>query len=200
MKGIKIGITGEMGSGKSYIASLFKDLGVKTYNCDERSKFLQNYNRPLRKQIIEYFGKDSYKNGELNRKYLSDIIFNNPEKKSQMTSFITPHLLKDFYAFYAGNKDEVFILVESAILFESGWSELMDCIMYVQVPESKRIERCIKRDNITPEEYKLRMKDQISTYIKVSKSNWILHNFTNEPKDRKVKEIYDSIMENHKYS
>ena len=74
---IKVGITGLMGSGKSYISSLFEDLGVPLYNSDERARWVNNNNTFLKKELIDEFGNDIYYNGELNRNKVRQLVFVN---------------------------------------------------------------------------------------------------------------------------
>lgn len=196
----KIGITGEMGSGKSYICSLFQNLGVAIYNSDQRLKDIQNSDPELRKMIIDILGEESYDGSVLNRKWVSGVVFNDSEKLSKLQSIVTPFQLSDFNRFCEEHQSDVFVLIESAILYETGWDEFVDFTIYVQVPESKRIQRAQKRDGITPEEYKARMKNQVPIFYKAKDSTWIVHNFTDEPKDKLVKKIYDEIIDGSKFS
>ena len=196
----KIGITGEMGSGKSYICSLFQNLGVAIYNSDQRLKDIQNSDPELRKMIIDILGEESYDGSVLNRKWVSGVVFNDSEKLSKLQSIVTPFQLSDFNRFCEEHQSDVFVLIESAILYETGWNEFVDFTIYVQVPESKRIQRAQKRDGITPEEYKARMKNQVPIFYKAKDSTWIVHNFTDEPKDKLVKKIYDEIIDGSKFS
>lgn len=196
----KVGITGELGSGKTYISGLFRDLGVQIYNSDTRLKDIQNSDPELRQSIIDFLGEESYNGSVLNRKWVAGVVFNDPTKLSKLQSLVIPYQLRDFYDFCEIHKGEVFILIESAILYETGWDELVDLIIYVQVPERKRIERAQKRDGITPEDYKARMANQVPIFYKAKDSDWIIHNFTDEPKNSKVKQIYDEIIEGDKFA
>ena len=209
----KIGLTGECCSGKTYICNIFKESGIKVYNTDLRVKYLQNTNHDLRNQIIEYLGPKSYIDSDgsyyssgisiLDSKYVADIIFNDDIKKKRIVSMITPYLLEDYAYFCENNRHEVFTIVESDILFESGWNEIVDYIIYVQASESKRIERFIKRSafsDATAEYYKLRMKDQFSPIVKAYASDWVINNFTEISKKSKVDEIINEILLNAKYS
>ena len=81
---IKVGLTGGIGSGKTTVAKVFETLGIPVYYADDKAKYLMNTDETLKAMIIQHFGNDSYKNGELDRKYLAGIVFNNKEKTKNL--------------------------------------------------------------------------------------------------------------------
>lgn len=194
---IKVGITGMMGSGKSYISSLFVDLGVPIYNSDERAKLLINNNNLLKNEIISEFG-NVYTDGIINKYKVRSIIFTKggEENLSKMNSIVHPYVFKDFLEFCEKNIDKPMILGESAMLFESKMDKYVDKIIYVDVPYQIRLDRAIKRDGINKSEYDNRMKNQINTEIKISLSDFIIDNSNMDSKIDIVKNIYNNLVSN----
>jgi dephospho-CoA kinase len=175
---IKVGITGLMGSGKSYISSLFEELGVPLYNSDERARWVNNNNTFLKNKLIDEFGDNIYSNGELNKDKLRQIVFVNggEERLKKLNQIVHPYIFQDFNDFCSKNSNKPMILAESAILFESKMNTYLDKIIFVNVPYDIRLERTIKRDGITKEEYDNRMKGQISPEEKIKISDFVLDN------------------------
>jgi dephospho-CoA kinase len=193
---LKVGITGLMGSGKSYISSQFSELGVPVYNSDERAKWVNNNIPELKEQLIAEFG-DVYTNGVLDKYKVRKIVFveGGEEKLKRLNQICHPYVRKDFEDFCTLHKDKPFILAESAILFESGMSEKMDRIIFVDVRYSVRLERAMKRDNITREEYDSRMKSQLDDSEKKKRSDFIIDNSITGPKLDDVKKIFNILVD-----
>src|SRR5688572_14284946 len=92
---LKIGLTGGIGSGKTTVACIFETLGIPVYYADVATKHLMNSDPVLRQSIIENFGEASYRNGELDRKYLAGIVFNDREKLELLNSLTHPSTIRD---------------------------------------------------------------------------------------------------------
>jgi len=194
---IKVGITGLMGSGKSYISSLFEELGVPLYNSDERARWVNNNNTFLKKELIDEFGNDIYYNGELNRNKVRQLVFTNggEERLRKLNQIVHPYIFQDFNDFCSENSDKQMILAESALLFESKMNTYLDKIIFVNVPYDIRLERTIKRDGITKEEYDNRMKSQISSEEKIKLSDFIFDNTDLSPNEAKnIVNIFYNIL------
>jgi dephospho-CoA kinase len=192
---LKIGITGFMGSGKTYIANLFAKKGVPVYNCDKGSKNLVMNNADLILAIKAEFGEDIY-SGESVFKNLSKIVFIKGDKTrlNKLMSIISPFIQADMERFYAEHKDHKFCLVESAILYENKMEEKLDKVIYVSCPEEIGMRRAIERDGITEQDYKNRMEDQISSIDKIKMSEHIIYNADFGDTEQSVNEIYDVIL------
>lgn len=192
---IKVGITGQMGSGKSYISSLFGDLGVPIYNSDERARWINNNNISLKNEIISEFG-DVYTDGIMDKYKMRNIVFvdGGEEKLKRINSIVIPYVFRDFLEFCDINSNNPMILGESAILFESKMDKYVDKVIYVDVPYEIRLERTIRRDNITKSEYDNRMKSQIGTEEKIKLSDYVIDNSIIDSKVDIVKNIYNNLV------
>jgi dephospho-CoA kinase len=193
---IKLGLTGELASGKSTICDIFESRGVPVYNCDNGSKNLVITNLDLIQKIKSEFGNDIYDANIFNN--LAKIVFaeNAEEKLKTLTALITPYINADIDLFFDTNKDEKFCLIESAILFETDLYKKVDDILYVVVPENIRIKRAIGRNGMTEKEYKIRMKNQIFWIEKVRRSTFTIHNIDFEVAKETIDYIYDYYANN----
>ncbi len=147
MKPKLIGITGGIGAGKSTVSTICKHLGFKVYNSDQRAKEIVSEDSIIKKKFISFFGNNIYKNGVLDRKFLSDKIFNDKSSLQQINSIIHPAVKKDFNCWVINNSHCQILFKESALLFETKAYRELDKIIYVSAPKKLRIERVISRDN-----------------------------------------------------
>jgi dephospho-CoA kinase len=172
---LRIGITGGIGSGKSTVAGIFSVLGIPVYNSDDASKRLMAEDENLKRNIIASFGESSYVNGMLNRKYLAAQVFENSKKLALLNSLVHPATINDARQWMEKQKS-VYVIKEAALIFESGSNEFLDFVIGVQSPRELRIERALKRDNVTREEIEARMKLQMDEDEKMKRCNFIIVN------------------------
>lgn len=171
----KAGITGGIGSGKTVVANLFRLLGIPVYDADSSAKRLMQEDPELQKQIIDLFGDESYKDGQLNTAYLSAAVFTSSEKLDQLNNIVHPATIKAANDWFA-KQNAPYILKEAALLFESGSAKDLDFIIGVSAPAALRIKRVMDRNKITAEEVKKRMKNQIDETIKMRLCNSVIIN------------------------
>ena len=180
---IKVGITGGIGSGKSYICNIFKELGVKIYDADKMAKQLMVSNSDVIKNIKHNFGTIAYlDNGELNRDHLSSVVFSNSDKLAILNSIVHPVLLSDFASFAeeSERRGEKIVIMEAAILIESGFDQFMDKILVINADYELRIKRATERDNVDIEKVKSRMSAQINDEERNKKADFIIFNNKND--------------------
>ena len=164
---IKVGLTGGIGSGKTTIARIFETLDIAVYYADDAAKKLMNTNAVLKRSILNHFGEDSYKNNELDRKYLATIVFNDKEKLELLNSLTHPVTIKDAEE-WINKQTSPYIIKEAALLFESGAAEHLDYIIGVYAPQHIRIKRVMDRDGISAEEVMKRICRQMEEETKIS--------------------------------
>ncbi|MFI3285276.1 MAG: dephospho-CoA kinase [Rikenellaceae bacterium] len=157
----KIGVTGGIGSGKSTLCHLFKDLGIAVYNSDSKAKELMNGDLEIRTQIVEAFGSESYVSGSLNREFLAEKVFGNNDNIDLINSIVHPRVMADFEN-WALKQNSAYVILECAILFESAFDKCVDKTLCVLSPKPLRIERIISRDNLTIDQIEKRMEAQFS--------------------------------------
>ncbi len=173
----KIGITGGIGSGKTTVCEIFKLLGVPVFHADDEAKILQNNDLHIRELLIKLFGKHIYfPDGMLDRKKLAGLIFNNSEALAKVNSIIHPAVRNSFLKWANNHQDAYYILYEAAILLESGYASDFDRTILVFAEEKVRIERVIKRDNVSEELVKQRINNQMTEAQKIKMVDFIIEN------------------------
>lgn len=153
---MKIGITGGIGSGKSYVCSQLKSLGIDVYDCDEAAKRLLVTSDSLKKQMCSLIGHNAYNvDGLLNKKIVANFLLASEDNASKIDAIVHPAVAEDY-------KSSGCQWMECAIIFESGFNKLVDRVVCVSAPEELRISRIIKRDGISREKALQWMSKQFS--------------------------------------
>jgi dephospho-CoA kinase len=191
---LRIGLTGGIGSGKTTVAQIFNVLGIPVYSSDDAAKRLMNEDEDLKKKIIESFGKESYQNGELNRKYVANEAFSDPKKIKLLNSMVHPATIKDASA-WMEKQNAPYVIKEAALIFESGSDEFLDYVIGVKSPLNLRIERTMKRNNVTAEEVASRMKLQMDEVEKMNRCDFIIVNDEKEMLIPQVLSLHQKFLE-----
>lgn len=175
----RIAITGQMGSGKSFITREFSKLGVPILMMDDVAKEIQFTNKDLISELSKRF-PEGYPNGVLDKMKMREILFTDKtgKNKKDISVIIRPYLFNEVLSFFQRNEDKKYVVVESALLYEYKIESMFDDVIFVHSDPQLRKEKAIKRDNITEDEYNNRMKDQLSDEFKLQKANVITNDFT----------------------
>ncbi|MDX1471450.1 MAG: dephospho-CoA kinase [Flavobacteriaceae bacterium] len=190
-----VGLTGGIGSGKTTVSKMFKDLGVPVYIADERAKYLMNNSPQLKSKIIEIFGEDSYNKDGLNRPYLADLIYKDKSALSQINSVVHPAVNEDFKEWLKLQKGS-YIIKEVAVIFEYGYEAQYDFIITVVAEKETRIDRLLKRDNTSREKILEIMNNQLSDEEKIKSSDFVIHNNSIGETQQAVLEIHEKLSKN----
>lgn len=173
---LKIGITGGIGSGKSYVAKVFKALGVPFYDADKEAKELMNTNLAIKNALISEFGKEVYDiEGHLNRAYLASQVFRDKKKLDKLNAIVHPMVIQHGED-WALSQTFPYSLKEAALLFESGSYKKLDYTILVTAPTDIRIARVMQRDAITREEVQDRINKQLPDEEKQKLADFIIIN------------------------
>ena len=191
----KIGITGGIGSGKTTVCMIFQTLGIPVYDADTRAKELMNTNPVLRAALTDYFGNSIYNDNGLDRRKLSDIIFNDKTALEKVNSWVHPAVARDFEEWCA-RQTALYVLEEAAIIFESNLARRFDKVILVTAPENIRIERVCARENITPEAVRQRMANQWPEEKKMAMADYIICNDNSRLITPQVLDIHRRILTN----
>jgi dephospho-CoA kinase len=157
----KVGVTGGIGSGKSTICKLLAQYGVAVYDSDSKAKELMNSDEVLRKALCEAFGQECYNAEGLNRSYLAEKVFGDEESLSKLNSIVHPAVKADFRE-WAEAQNSAYVVLESAILFESGFDSEVDTTIAVLAPKEERLRRTVSRDGSDRAAVEARMAHQMS--------------------------------------
>ncbi len=188
-----VGLTGGIGSGKSTVLNEFKDLGIRTYSADNAAKTLINTDRALIDSIKKVFGNNIYKKNKLDTKQLSRIVFQDSDKLKVLNSIIHPAVSNDFDSFVKSN-DEIYIVKEAAIIFETKSENTYDKIILVRAPSEERIKRVLLRDDTSRDEVIKRIKNQVNESSIISKCDYIIDNHNLLDLKDKVAQIHTDLI------
>jgi dephospho-CoA kinase len=189
---LKIGLTGNMGSGKTTVSKVFEILGVPVFYADDEAKKVMVTDPALIAGIKSAFGDEAYfEDGVLNRKYISGIVFNNETKLKELNALVHPAVFRAFDAWAANIKDVPYIVKEAALLFESDSYKLCDHTIMVQAPLEDRIKRVMQRDGLTRAEVESRNARQYSEEQKTALADYVI-------KNDNVQLVIPQVLELHK--
>ena len=157
----KVGITGGIGSGKSTVCRLFEQNGIAVYDSDARANTLMAEDATLREQLVEAFGAECYNEQGLNRAYLAGRVFGDEAELQRLNGIVHPAVKEDFRR-WADVQRGAYVVLESAILFESGFDTQVDTTLAVMAPMEERLRRTVERDGVDREAVRRRMEHQLS--------------------------------------
>lgn len=192
---LKVGITGGIGSGKTTVAKIFSILGIPIYYADERAKWLMAHHEPLKAEISNAFGKDSYtENGDLNRSYLAAEVFGNPEKTKLINKLVHPAVKEDFEN-WMKQQNAPYVLKEAALLFETGSAKELDYIVTVSSPLKIRFNRILQRDPHRSEaQINAIIDQQLPDEEKIKQSDFVIKNIDNKLLIPQVLSIHNKLI------
>lgn len=172
---LKIGLTGGIGSGKSVVAKIFSTLGIPVFYADIAARNVMHEDATLKQKIKGTFGDAAYINDVLNRKYIADIVFNDPFKLEQLNAIVHPATIAAAEKWML-HQTAPYVIKEAALFFEAGSTEGLDYIVGVYAPQHVRIRRVMQRDNVTREEVIARMSKQINEEMKMRLCDFVIVN------------------------
>ena len=186
-----VGLTGGIGSGKSTVLKMFEKLGAVVYIADIEAKKLMVESDSLREKITNLFGESAFENGELNRVYISQIVFSNPEKLAQLNAIVHPAVHQHFLQFVEkNNNSENYIVYESALLIENKNRSFCESIILVTAPLEVKINRVMERDAATKEQILNRMKNQSTDEAKIPFADFVIENISLEETEAEVLKLH----------
>jgi dephospho-CoA kinase len=176
----RIGLTGGIGSGKTTIAHILEAMSYPIYYSDIRAKFLSDEHPTIRTGLIALLGEESYVDGTLNRVFVSECIFSNPEVRLKVNEIIHPIVRKDFDD-WADQQTSSLIFNEAAILFETGAYQQFDSNLLVCAPEALRIQRVMLRDHCSKASVEQRIRSQWTDEQKRNLTSYCVENDGKQP-------------------
>lgn len=172
---LKIGITGGIGSGKSYVCQILEKMGYAIFYSDLEAKKLMIQNKELIQQIKNIIGEHAYLNNELNKPIIRNFLYQNDVNKEKLNALIHPFVYQEFEKWADSIQKEI-VFNESALLFETDSYKRFNKTILVTAPEEIRIQRLIIRDRLNVEEIKKRFNAQLNDTIKIKKADYIIEN------------------------
>lgn len=191
---LTIGLTGGIGSGKTTVANFFAELGITVIDTDQLARDVVAPDMPAFQKILVHFGKHILNAaGQLDRKKLRSIIFNDPQQKLWLEKLLHPLIRAEMKTAITNAKSPYCIAV-IPLLAETEPNPIIDHVLVVDAFEDQQIERAIKRDQMTPEQIMAIMKTQVNREKRLSIANDVIYN------DKNLEHLKQQVLElHHKY-
>jgi len=190
-----IGVTGGIGSGKSTVARILRDLGAKIIDADKIAREVTAKGEPALNELVDYFGPEILnKDGDLNRKYLADIVFNDKEKLEKLNEITHKHIIERIINEVNKLKEEGkqdLVVLDVPIPVEHGFLDIVEEVWVVKADKETRIKRIMERNKVSFEEAERRIEAQKSEdeYLRIA-SKIIENNGTLEELENTVAKLY----------
>src|ERR1700744_1221376 len=192
---VKIGITGNIGGGKTTVSKIFEILHVPVFYADDAAKKVMVEDQILIDELKTTFGTEAYfSDGSLNRKYIADIVFNNEVQLTKLNAIVHPAVFRAFDAWTATIKNAPYVMKEAALLFESTSYKMCDYSVMVTAPLELRIQRVMARSGLTREEVESRNARQFSEEKKTEFADYVIRNNDTELVIPQVLELHRQFL------
>jgi dephospho-CoA kinase len=195
-----LAVTGGIASGKSVVAQMLESLGAPLIDTDVLARWVVEPEKPAWKEIVSYFGdKVLEKNGRLDRKKMSDIVFADPVKRKKLESFTHPAIMEELARQVndmAKKDPEAIIQAVVPLLIEINHQQYFHKVLVVHVPKEIQIERLVKRDGIEKEEAAKILKAQMPIDDKLAFADFVIHNENSlDETGRQVEALWEKLKE-----
>ena len=193
-----VGLTGGMGSGKTLAAKIFHERSAHIIDADSIARDLVYPNRPAWEEIVQAFGREILlKNGEIDRSLLGRIVFENSTKRKILEEILHPRVFAEEYRIYqdiSKKNIKALIIVDAALLIESGNHKNMDKIVVIACNKQERIRRLLKRDTLTLKEIQKRFQSQMKIDDKIKFADYIIdNNGSVDGLEKQVERLYHEL-------
>jgi dephospho-CoA kinase len=193
--GMKLGITGGIGSGKTSVCKVFNVLGIPVFSADPEAQRIMSADKNIINGINKIAGKDLYTDGNLDRMQLASLIFNSPGILRKVNTLVHPVVFENFII-WAESQSTPYVIMEAAILFESGASNLVDRVATVYAPVEERVARVTRRNRLTKEQVMDRIRNQMDDKTRMKMSDYVINNSENEMIIPVILKIHEDLL-NH---
>lgn len=189
----KLGVTGGIGSGKTSVCRVFSVLSVPVFSADREAQDIMENDEVIKSKINYISGKDLYADGSLNRMELAKIIFNDRALLDKVNLLVHPAVF-DRFRKWVKDQTAPYIIMEAAILFESGASKFVDKVATVVAPVEQRIGRVIARNKLSRDQVMERMRNQMDDEMRIKLSDYIINNSENDMIIPPILSIHEDIL------
>jgi dephospho-CoA kinase len=192
---IKVGILGSVGSGKSFVANIFKELGFNIFSADQVVSQIYERNKNINKKISIFF-KLKLNHGKINKNELRDTLKKNPKKFKYLNKIIHPIVRKKLILFLSKYKKTKLVVLDIPLLIENKMFNFVDIFIFVKSKPNIFKIRIKQRRNLDKQFLKLLENQQADEKIKKSYADFTVDNSTKDKVKLQVKKILDKILLN----
>ncbi len=173
----RLAVTGGIGSGKSHICRLLAAHGLPVFYCDDEAKRLIRQDAEIRRRLTALIGPEVYdKDGRLAKPVLAAWICGSKAQAAQVDAIVHPRVAEVFDQWVTAHTASAVVVMECALLYESGFDRLVDEVVAVSVPETLRLQRVIDRDGVTAEKARAWMALQMPETEKLRRADYVVRN------------------------
>ncbi len=190
---LRVALTGGIGSGKSLIARILQILQVPVFEADVEAKRLMAEDPDLKAALTARFGSAIYPHGILDRKALASVVFKDPKALKELNALVHPVVRKDFTQ-WAQRQQARYVVMEAAILAETGGYKAFDRVIVVSAPEELRIQRVMKRDGVDAVTVRARVRSQAGEEERLAISDHVVMNDDRHLVIPQVLEIHQKLL------
>lgn len=191
---LKVGITGGIGTGKSFVSKIFKTMGIPFYDADLEAKLIMVKDNNIRSALVKAFGPETYfEDGSLNRAHLSKQVFDNSQRLEMLNNIVHPAVIRAGVD-WSNAQNGPYSLKEAALLYESGSYKKLDYTILVTAPQELRIARVMKRDKVSREEVLNRIQKQMPEEEKLKFADFVIHNDEQQPLLPQIINIHHTLL------
>lgn len=177
---LRIGITGGIGTGKSTVCRLFERIGRTVISADEIAREITRENPSVKREIRDSFGEEVFRqDGGLDRKRLAELVFSDTRLLQMLNTIVHPHVFEEIgrrLSRLIQEKSAPYVLIEAALIYETGMEEDLDYVLVVSSEESNCVTRVMERDGLSREQVELRIRSQMAMSEKVKKADFVIDN------------------------
>lgn len=172
---IKIAITGNIASGKTFVENHLKGKGFLVYDSDKIVHELFEQENIINR-IRDLFSEKVIQNNNINRNKLGEIVFNDKKQMKQLEDLIHPEVKRKIVDIFKKSKNEKAVFVSVPLLYEAGFESLFDYVIMVKISETIQIQRLMKRNSFSQKDAKLRISSQMEQNVKIDKADFLIDN------------------------
>lgn len=190
---IRVGLTGGIGSGKSTVCRVFRTLGVPVFEADAEGRRLLEQDPMLKAAIMERFGTSVFVEDRIDRAALANVVFQDRQALKDLNALVHPAVRSAFDR-WAHSQEVPYVLMEAAILAESGGHRAMDRVVVVSAPEALRIQRVMRRDGVDEQAVRARLSNQVGEAERAAIADHIIHNDDSHLVIPQVLEVHAALL------
>jgi dephospho-CoA kinase len=186
-------LTGGIGSGKSTVLSMFKDLGIPTFSADDSAKHAMQHDSSLIHKIKELLGENAYKNGVLDSAFIAEQVFFDSDKLAALNAIVHPAAKAD-YASWCKQQTAPYTVYEFPLVFELGAADRFEGVILITSPKEERIQRVQARDAVLRTAVLARMANQWTDEQKIPLADFVIENLDLSKTERHVKDLHKHLL------
>ena len=188
-----VGLTGGIGSGKTTVAQMFRELGVPVYDSDKEAKRLMVTSKEVKDSIIDLFGKQAYTVDGLNRTFIAEKVFKDRELLEKLNGIVHPAVRKHFLD-WAQRQESPYVIQETALIFENGAADKYNYTILITAPKQTRIQRVVERDEVGKESVRDRIQHQWEDDKKAGLADFTIENLDLKKTKEKVNLLHLKLL------